>query len=62
MAFKKCSKCFTEFECIREKSGCWCEAVILDEKALAHLKTEFTDCLCSACLRSYAVTAEKLKS
>lgn len=43
--------------CKNEASGCWCELVHLDHTALQYLDSNFENCLCPECLKSYERTA-----
>jgi hypothetical protein len=53
MATKKCSKCGESFACKQEEMGCWCEQVELSMEALNHLKENYENCLCPACLKTF---------
>jgi len=50
---KKCSRCGAVFGC-RQAEGCWCAEVRIAPAKLAELRATFADCLCEACLRSFA--------
>jgi hypothetical protein len=54
---KRCSKCGVAFDC-GGLFGCWCRDVKLGPTQLAELKQQFVDCLCPACLKGIAATAE----
>ena len=51
---KTCSKCAAPFTCQNETRGCWCEDLTLAPETLALLRRQFDNCLCPACLESYA--------
>lgn len=61
MAVKQCSKCGKEFGCGNEKPGCWCENYEIPLQVLQQLKNEFANCLCEACLRTYAIDPDPIK-
>jgi hypothetical protein len=50
---KRCAKCGRPFDC-GGLLGCWCRDIKLDASKLAALRQQYTDCLCPACLESYA--------
>jgi hypothetical protein len=54
---KNCSKCKIAFDCCNEKEGCWCENLEVSLEKLALLKKEYDNCLCSNCLKEYAIKA-----
>jgi iron complex transport system permease protein len=51
---KRCSLCGTEFGCAQGEPGCWCESVVLHRETLAEIRELAEDCLCPACLTSFA--------
>ena len=51
---KTCSRCKAPFTCQNEARGCWCEDLTLSPETLALLRQQFDNCLCPACLQSYA--------
>src|SRR5258708_39132278 len=51
---KQCSRCGKEFGCGQGEPGCWCEPVVLDRETLAEIRELAGDCLCPACLTSFA--------
>ena len=53
---KQCSKCGETFGC-GGLLGCWCSDVKLDPATLAKLKERYDNCLCAACLKSFAAAA-----
>jgi hypothetical protein len=53
---KRCSKCGLPFDC-GGLLGCWCRDIRLDPAALSALRQQFGDCLCRACLETYAAPA-----
>lgn len=55
MSVKKCSKCGNDFNCQNETMGCWCEDLFIDIEALKKLKSEYDNCLCKECLKSYEI-------
>jgi len=54
---KLCSKCGAAFDC-GGLFGCWCRDVRLTEAQLATLRQAYVDCLCPACLKAVAESAE----
>jgi hypothetical protein len=54
MTDKQCSKCGAEFGCANPVAGCWCEQFSVPAEQLAHLRSNFADCLCPGCLAGYA--------
>lgn len=54
MATKQCSKCGDSFGCTAPVAGCWCEQYSVSTPVLAHLKANYTDCLCPKCLTGFA--------
>jgi iron complex transport system permease protein len=51
---KRCSLCGAEFGCAQGEPGCWCESVVLHRETLAEIRALAADCLCPACLTSFA--------
>lgn len=52
MTNKKCEKCGQEFECKPEDiSNCQCASILLTENARKLIAANYTDCLCSNCLK-----------
>jgi iron complex transport system permease protein len=51
---KPCARCGRRFGCADGEPGCWCESVVLSRETLAELRAIADDCLCPACLRSFA--------
>ncbi len=49
-----CESCGVEFGCGARLEGCWCAEVKLSELQAGAIKSRFSDCLCPACLRSFA--------
>lgn len=50
-----CPRCGQVFSCdVRE--GCWCEKLTLDQETLKVLRTNYLDCLCENCLKTFQVT------
>ncbi len=49
---KTCESCGATFLC--QQGACWCDAVELRPDALERLQSEYSDCLCEACLRAIA--------
>ena len=58
---KNCSKCGLAFNCQNETSGCWCEKVYLSKESLDALRRNYQNCLCPACLESFASDTGKLR-
>jgi len=54
---KNCPRCNTHFEC---KSGsillCQCQTILLSEKQMNYISSQYVDCLCIHCL--YELSAE----
>lgn len=49
---KTCEACGATFVC--RQGACWCDAVELRPDALERLQSDYSDCLCEACLRAIA--------
>lgn len=49
---KTCESCGATFLC--QQGACWCDAVELRPDALERLQSEYSDCLCEACLKALA--------
>ena len=49
---KVCGSCGESFGCGAKLDGCWCAELKLPEAAATKLNVEFTDCLCSKCLKA----------
>jgi len=46
---KTCPRCGKTFECVHSVD-CWCVKVKLTDTTKAHLKANYSDCLCKDCL------------
>lgn len=55
MSTKNCSKCGKAFGCQADSHGCWCEGYTLDAKTLEQLRSQYDNCLCPECLKTYEV-------
>lgn len=55
---KLCSRCNKPFGCKSEMPGCWCEQVELNSDTLHHLKMNYDNCLCPACLENFKAGQE----
>ena len=49
---KRCVVCNAEFECT-ENEQCWCMKYKYSEEQLKELRSNYSDCLCPACLGNY---------
>jgi len=57
-----CPRCGGGFHCgVNDTEPCACTGLTLDDATLADLRKQFTACLCLACLRAIAATAERAK-
>ncbi|HET9217715.1 MAG TPA: cysteine-rich CWC family protein [Terriglobia bacterium] len=51
-----CEACGASFSCCPEPvANCWCASVTIPDSVRAALKATFTECLCPACLATYAL-------
>jgi iron complex transport system permease protein len=51
---KSCQRCGRAFGCGFGEPGCWCEQVTLRRETLREIRALADDCLCPACLESFA--------
>lgn len=51
---KTCPRCKRVFGCAQGEPGCWCESIMLRRETLAEIRGLADDCLCPACLGSFA--------
>jgi hypothetical protein len=51
---QNCSSCKAEFGCGAKLDGCWCTEVKLTDWQADLIKAKFDDCLCPACLATFA--------
>jgi hypothetical protein len=56
---KTCSSCGSTFGCCAGQ--CWCDDVTLDAAMLTTLRQRYADCLCPACLRAFAKSANSVE-
>jgi hypothetical protein len=55
MASERCPRCAGGFHCgIDDAQPCACTSIELKPETLAELRTQFTGCLCLACLHELA--------
>lgn len=56
MKEKSCQRCGSKFICMHDEdiTKCQCASVKLDEKQLALIKSQYSDCLCRDCLELFS--------
>ena len=48
---KRCERCGVSFTCGADDiSKCFCNSIVLSDKAKEKIKKNFNDCLCTGCL------------